>query len=268
MSATNGGTLVRPRPVTIMRDTTLSFPELFMEVYVEGDSTEQRRFAKMFIKSRCTKADKPEDADLVVFTGGDDVNPSLYGETPHRSTRWSDFRDRKDIELYKLCLEKGIPMFGVCRGAQFLHVMNGGKLYQDIDEHVGDHSIYDIKKKIVIPKVSSVHHQSVIPDTSLGIEVLADTVKTGERWRNPTSMSEGTHHDVEAFFYRDTCCFGVQGHPEYEGYHSFLKWTLDKLEELIGKNPDLELEGRNRRLKKSFREERDARLNDKKRKLN
>lgn len=256
------------RGVTVLRDTTLTFPELFMEVWVEGDASEQRAFAEMFIRARCTKADSPDTADLVVFTGGADVDPQLYGEVKHATTYFSTARDNRDMTLYSECLEKGIPMFGVCRGSQFLHVMNGGKLYQEVDGHTGDHPIYDIKKKQHIQRVSSVHHQMVIANRSLGMEVIADTHKAKVRWKNPTDKVIGQMSDVEAFFYPDTCCFGVQGHPEYKGYHQFLKWTLETIDELICQNPDLTQVGRNRRLKPEIITQRDVMTRDKLKELN
>lgn len=49
----------------------------------------------------------------------------------------------------------------------------------------------------------------------------------------------GTRADVEAFFYKDTCCLGVQGHPEYSGFNYFTVWTLKKIEEYIAYNLDV-----------------------------
>lgn len=254
------------RGVTVLRDITMTFPDLFLEIWVEGDMSEQKAFAEMFIRAKCTKASSPDTADLVVFTGGVDVDPQLYGEIKHSSTYFSTARDNRDMALYSECLEKGIPMFGVCRGAQFLHVMNGGKLYQDVDGHTGDHPIYDIKKKRSIQRVSSVHHQMVIPDLSLGMEIIADTHKAKKRWKNPTTCIEGHMSDVEAFFYPDTVCFGVQGHPEYKGYHQFCKWTLETIDELICQNPNLEQVGRNRRLKADLIAQRDHMMAEKREK--
>lgn len=256
------------RRVTLIRDTMLDFPELYMEVYVEGDQYEQKAFAEMFVRAKCTKAYDPSKADLVVFTGGPDVNPVYYGEDKHYKTQIDSSRDAADLKLYEICLGEGIPMFGVCRGAQFLHVMNGGKLYQDIDGHVGDHTIFDIRNKKMIQKVSSVHHQSCIYDPTSNMEVIADAYKARERWKNPTDKVDGTKPDVEAFFYRDTCCFGVQGHPEYRGYYAYLQWTLNQINELIVQNPDLELRGSYRRMKEDVMEERNARWAEQLKELN
>src|SRR5206468_3407306 len=136
--------------VTIMRDHDLTYPELWMEIFVQPDPDvrdDEARFAQMFARSRCSRAKSVLEADLVIFAGGADVDPVLYGEVPHETTCCDPKRDQQDMDLYLMCVEHGIPMLGICRGAQFLHVMNGGKLWQHVDKHYGDHRIFDIRKK-------------------------------------------------------------------------------------------------------------------------
>lgn len=231
-----------PRRVTILQDTDIKYPELYMSVYVSGPRHDTVGFADMFARARCSKAKNPDEADLVVFTGGPDVDPQFYGEVPHKTTSPNPTRDADDLALYQECYEKGIPMLGICRGAQFLHVMNGGKLFQDVDGHVGDHLMTDIKTKRQV-RVSSVHHQLVRPNMSLlnKMEVLGTATRSTYRWLNDHFKEEGTRADIEAFFYRDTCCIGIQGHPEYRGYFSFAQWTLEVLQKYVVENPDIEI---------------------------
>jgi len=226
------------RPITLIKDTTLKIPELWLEVWVVGDASEQAAFAELFVRACCRKAKSPLEADLVIFSGGSDVNPKLYGEVQHPKTYFNDRRDQEDIAVYRDCLDHGVPMLGICRGAQFLHVMNGGKLYQDVDGHYGDHSMFDIFNKRTIPKISSVHHQMVIENKKM--EVLAISVgQSKKRAATPSKIEEGDSNDIEAFWYKDTCCIGIQGHPEYRGYYQYAQWTFDLLEELVVHNNDL-----------------------------
>jgi gamma-glutamyl-gamma-aminobutyrate hydrolase PuuD len=212
-------------------------PDLYNDIFVVGDDYEQAMFAKMFAKSRCRKAKTIEEADIVVFTGGDDVDPTLYGETLHPQTSFNVTRDKEDLEIYAECYNLGVPMLGICRGAQFGHVMNGGKLYQHVDNHYGDHPMYDVINKRQLEKVSSVHHQMVMPNE--GMEVLGFCGKSRVRWLNEKEKEEKINKDIEAFFYRDTCFLGVQGHPEYSGYDEFLQWTLKTLQIYVNENTDL-----------------------------
>lgn len=232
--------------VTLLRDSNLVWPQLYMNIFVQGSKVEEAQFASIFSRAACKRAATPDDADLVVFTGGDDVNPALYDEEAHRSVSWSRSRDDQDIDLYMKCLASGIPMFGVCRGAQFLWVMNGHKLHQDLDCHYGDHSIWDIRGAKHIDKVSSVHHQACRLPLQAEMEgkpnqpvLVATARKSSYRWNNPLERESGPTIDLEAFFFRDTCCFGVQGHPEYSNYNRFAQWTMEQIEHYIGLNPDI-----------------------------
>lgn len=239
--------------VRLMEAPDLEFPDLYMEVYVEGDIMERQAFAKMFAPSKCKGVTSPMDADLVVFTGGVDVDPKLYGAVQHTSTFSSPSRDKRDIEVWEMCVENGIPMLGICRGAQFGAVMKGAKLYQDVDNHNQDHTIYDVRTQSHIP-VSSVHHQMVIADTEGGMVVIADNNSARVRWKDPFNKVVGTKFDVEAFWYPDVAFLGIQGHPEYSGYDEFRLWTLKLIEDLIWSNPDVQLEGSVRRLTKEHRD--------------
>lgn len=225
--------------VTVVKDHHLKYPDIFLEVFVATDDPyEEAQFASMFTRSGCKRAESPEKADFVVFTGGADVDPALYGEKPHPTTSIDANRDSKEMDLYLLCLDQGIPMLGICRGAQFLHVMNGGKLFQHVDHHVGDHTMLDLSTKETIHKVSSVHHQMVNYNVSGGMEVIATVCASQNRWKTADRLEKGHHADIEAFWYRDTCCLGIQGHPEYADYSHFAVWTLKQIEQFFLLNPD------------------------------
>ncbi len=244
------GLLLGQHKVILQKDSALEMPELWLSVYLTGSLFEKRQFAEMFSRARCYNAKTPEEADLVVFAGGADVNPALYGELPHETTVHDEERDKEDINLYNLCHSLGIPMFGICRGAQFLAVMNGFKLYQDVDGHNQNHGIFDRKNKKYLQPVSSVHHQMVI--SGPGMEVIAHGHNSKTRWFNDTTKAVGNHQDVEAFFIRDTCCIGVQGHPEYRGYAEYTKWCLDLIYDYVELNTDLAISGKHRRLKAEY----------------
>lgn len=226
------------RKLTVHKDHNIEFPDLWIRVYVHGPRWDCNGFAELFARAACTKAPSPEKADVVVFTGGEDVSPTLYGELFHYRTSSNIHRDISDIKMYLRCYALGIPMVGVCRGAQFLNVMNRGKLFQHVDNHNGTHGMWDITKKTLIERVSSVHHQACIRNG--GMTLIGTIPKSKIRWRTPNKFDEGTHADVEAFFYPDTACFGVQGHPEYRGFNYFSKWFLEEINELLLVNLDLD----------------------------
>jgi gamma-glutamyl-gamma-aminobutyrate hydrolase PuuD len=243
--------------VNLVKDTVIEPVDLYFDVYVAGDRHEQAAFANMLVRAKCTKVDTPEEADLVIFTGGEDVNPLLYNQSRHATTLFDSARDLEDAALFDMCLRDGIPMFGVCRGAQFLWVMHGGSLYQDINNHNGAHTMYDVIDNRMLGSVSSVHHQSVKWDDNLGADLVAWSRGSTKRFTDAHNFESGEIKDVEAYFFTDTACFGVQGHPEYKGYNAFTAWTLNKLNDFIVEHPDIILEkkdgkGRGVRRLKSF----------------
>jgi GMP synthase-like glutamine amidotransferase len=234
----------KKRTVTLIRDHTLDYPEMYLKVFVLPDpdvKDDEARFAKMFARAKCYKATSFHDADIVLFAGGSDVEASLYcpEKEPHPTVHSNSDRDDEEIGIYLQCVEEGIPMVGVCRGAQFLHVMNGGKLYQDVDGHYGNHSIFDPIERRRIDPVSSVHHQMCIQNAEM--EVLGIAMgKSSTRWLNAEDKEEGKlRGDIEAFFYRETACLGFQGHPEYRGFEFYTMWCLQQIEKWILKNNDL-----------------------------
>lgn len=71
--------------------------------------------------------------DALILSGGDDICPSYYGEEAIDELGSVNGRsDVYDLLLIKLADERGLPVFGICRGLQVLNVFYGGSLYQDI----------------------------------------------------------------------------------------------------------------------------------------
>ena len=75
----------------------------------------------------------------LLVPGGEDVTPALYGEDPvPQVTYVNEDKDRTEMALACLAAERGIPIFGICRGMQLLNVCFGGTLYQDLpSQHPG-----------------------------------------------------------------------------------------------------------------------------------
>lgn len=170
------------------------------------------------------------EADILVFQGGADINPLLYGERRHAFTNISFHRDLEDIaalRLWKGPWRQGLV--GICRGAQFLNCMvGGGTLWQHVTGHTQYHPMRvkrkDPEASQTVITTSSTHHQMMIPGPDA--EVLAVAGKATEKHsatcvirllgRTEEELArEGG--DTEVVFYpaQNTLCF--QGHPEITG---------------------------------------------------
>jgi len=77
--------------------------------------------------------------DGLIFTGGGDINPVLYGGEAHPTVYAVDpDRDEFELALAKLALTSQIPILGICRGMQVLNVATGGDLVSHVPEVYGD----------------------------------------------------------------------------------------------------------------------------------
>jgi putative glutamine amidotransferase len=68
----------------------------------------------------------------LVLPGGPDPHPSLWGEEVHPTTVIDERRDRLEYAVLAGCLDRQIPVLGVCRGLQVVNVALGGTLVQDL----------------------------------------------------------------------------------------------------------------------------------------
>lgn len=76
--------------------------------------------------------------DGLVVTGGRDVDPLAYGHRPHPATdEPAADRDAWEFALVRAALHRGMPVLGICRGAQVLNVACGGTLHQHLPDVVG-----------------------------------------------------------------------------------------------------------------------------------
>jgi putative glutamine amidotransferase len=169
-----------------------------------------------------------EGVDGLMLTGGDDVEPARYGETPHETVVEAEpGRDEFEIGLVNAARARKMPLFAICRGLQVLNVACGGTLVQDIPSQVKGalpHSLkvppnepYSLAHEVWLDKdtllcrlmcerlsdadaceVNSRHHQAV-KDVAAGFKVSATA---------PDGVIEAIEDPAARF------CLGVQWHPE------------------------------------------------------
>jgi putative glutamine amidotransferase len=100
--------------------------------------------------------------DGLVFSGGSDLDPDLYGQEPHpETTGIVPARDSAELTLLKAALEQDLPVLAICRGSQILNVALGGDLVQHLPDHVGHEGHKEVAG------VFSEHDVEVEPGTRL-----------------------------------------------------------------------------------------------------
>jgi len=152
----------------------------------------------------------------LLFSGGGDVDPSLYGEKNRHSRGVIRSRDEMEISLLKEALRRGIPVLAICRGIQLINVALGGNLFQDLPVELGISShrgkrgdaVHKIKVEnepnllsimgINEIEVNSSHHQAV-KNVGEGLTIIA---------KSEDGIIEALEYSEHPFF------LAVQWHPE------------------------------------------------------
>lgn len=160
-----------------------------------------------------------KEADLVLFTGGSDVSPELYGQAKHTTTHPNPARDFRERLIFNLCRKVNKPMVGICRGGQLLNVLCGGSLYQDVDGHYEKHDVHDISTSVDYP-ASSDHHQMMQVGSKGTLLAYASEAAFKEIcWiAGKHKILKTDNVDPEVVHYPNEKVLCFQYHPEYPGF--------------------------------------------------
>jgi len=169
--------------------------------------------------------------DGLIFSGGSDIDPGFFGESPQRGIKEiTPIRDKFEVYLAKKALEGSKPVLGICRGIQLLNIAAGGNINQDIagitcQEHDQEapkwapyHEVEILESSLLFKiigknkiKVNSFHHQSV-KDIGFGLKRAA--------WSD-----DGLIEAIESSN-PEKVIIGVQWHPE-------CSWNKDEASRLL-----------------------------------
>jgi hypothetical protein len=185
-----------------------------IRVYVVGGGFQ---YVKMFFDAGLCGARYVEEADVICFTGGEDVDPGFYAEEAIPGTHFNTSRDNKESAIYAEAMMTRKPMIGICRGAQFLNVMNGGKLWQDVNNHAngGKHDVLDVKSGTVRHNMTSTHHQMMRPTKDAEILATACLSTYKHAQVDQVKRDQPEQDDVEVVWYPDSLSLCFQPHPEF-----------------------------------------------------
>jgi putative glutamine amidotransferase len=169
-------------------------------------------------------ADQPPEVvdalDGLLIGGGDDISARVYQGDFTLDVRIDEERDRFELAALERAVPRGLPVMGVCRGAQMLNVFFGGTLHHDLDE-----KLWRANRRTMMPRlrielvagtklaglikhprvfVNAIHHQA--------IDRLAS---------NLVAAAHDEEHIIQGIEDRDRpFLVGVQWHPELLIYHS------------------------------------------------
>jgi len=171
-----------------------------------------------------------DHVDGLLLSGGEDVDPALYGQTPGPMTTWVDpHRDAFEVAVVHAAIAAQVPVVGICRGAQLINVACGGSLVADLPVGLGEshasyaypraarHQTVDFEPNSTMRQlygqaanVNSFHHQAV-DRPGVGV-VVSGTARDGV---------------TEAIEMTTAPIIGVQWHPECFGADPLFEWLID-----------------------------------------
>ena len=176
--------------------------------------------------------------DGVVITGGHDVDPVLYAAAPEVTPKYDAERDALEIAVIDHALAQGLPLLGICRGAQLLNVRLGGNLFQELRSRRKRTSnrwtILPLKTLCVEPRtalhrllattearINSLHNQ--------GIDRIGDGLQVSGR--DLDGIVQAIEDPARPFL------MGVQWHPEFLLYRRGQRRLFRALTEAARQDP-------------------------------
>lgn len=160
-----------------------------------------------------------EEADIVLFTGGEDVDPSLYGCKRHYTTHSNIERDLNEKAIFEKVKPNQLCV-GICRGSQLMCCLNDGLLIQN----VGNHAVYGTHR--IINKctgesfeITSTHHQMQYPFNlvrEIDYKVLYYAARCSPYYEGDNIKEPPCEPEIVLYTRSGKPkCLAIQGHPEY-----------------------------------------------------
>ena len=218
-------------------DTSSRKPKKPMKIYsalYESDAHLSTRFGELEVVHH--PVELVNTNSILILHGGADISPTLYGQKPGKFTGADEElspRDLSEVLLAKRAIELGIPIFGICRGAQLACSLAGGTLVQHTTGHGGgSHEVVTSGGKLY--ESTTCHHQMMNP-WKINHELIAWAAPSLSRlYLEEHEHSVNMPLEPEIVFFPDIKCLAVQGHPEWmPTASSFVQYCLNLVEDKL-----------------------------------
>ena len=163
----------------------------------------------------------------ICIPGGMDVDPTIYDQSNQGSDPIEPEMDQLDLDVIEIAQEKGIPLFGICRGQQIINVALGGTLIQDLPSEDIDHTLSSKNN------IRNRGHNVSINEKSVLYELLGHSIEVNtyhhqaiDRLADGLTVSAVSSDEViEAIEGKNL--FAVQWHPERMVQHELFEYFVN-----------------------------------------
>lgn len=155
---------------------------------------------------------KDLNVDGIVLTGGNNVDPKLYGGKENLESVYQE-RDLIEYNLLNISIKKRIPLLGICRGFHYVNVYFGGSIFHHVKNHVAkNHKLISDKSLLSGIDTNSYHNQAIFKEN------LAKKL---------VSIAHSDDGVIEAFAHQNFNIMGIQWHPERQKVKQDKQLILD-----------------------------------------
>lgn len=150
--------------------------------------------------------------DALLFPGGGDINPELFGESNHGSQNIDTELDLLQLQAFQYAFKLHIPVLGICKGMQLINVALGGTILQDLET-----------SQLHTSKNCDLYHPTIITPNSFLHALYGDSIivnsrhhqAVGKLGRKLTPVQWCPFDNcIEAIEHTQRPIWGVQWHPE------------------------------------------------------
>lgn len=169
---------------------------------------------------------------VLVLWGGEDIGTKLYGEHPNKYTQEANpsERDTREMLYIQTAIKRGVPILGICRGAQLACVAAGGKLAQHINNHGTSHKVTLEDEGGSVTYCNSSHHQMMLPPKDAMILATAAHTTGIDQWNDEITYPYVT----EVAYFPNIKALGIQAHPEWSNCtRPFVDYCIRKIKEYL-----------------------------------
>lgn len=155
----------------------------------------------------------------VVIGGGVHIEPRRYAEQPTVEYEYDPDRDELELRVLEHATRNGLPVLGICRGAQLINVFRGGSLFQDLASHA-PHAEAWLRRSVRACK-----WVTIAPESALALAIGTQRVEVNSLHRQAvrtlgrdlrvSARDDGDIVQAIESVSGEPAMIGVQWHPEF-----------------------------------------------------